>query len=99
MYQETIDQLKTKLPNYKLYTIISYDIVNNFTEESIVNYLCNTYGVNIPDKSIHGDPFWYGRGSVLLNEVDAKKIPSNWESKLSESYGELEFANEFDEDC
>jgi hypothetical protein len=71
-------------------TIISYDIYNNFTEESIITYLNKTYGCAI--ESITGDPAWYGRGTVVGSGVD--KIPAEWEEALSEGFTELELIEE-----
>lgn len=83
---------RQKEPNM-IIPIISYDIVNNFTEESIITYLEKTYNI-VTDKKIHPDPAWYGRGSINVTPEDASKIPINWEDSLSECYGELEFINE-----
>ncbi len=94
MLQEEVKQLRYQYPDHKLATIISYDIVNNFTTESIVSYLEKTYKVSIPDKEIHGDLSWYGRGSVLLTDQDFDKIPTDWQASLSECFGELEFLEE-----
>lgn len=83
-----------KAVNGKEYaTIISYGIHNNFTEESIIHYLNKTYGCAI--ESITGDPAWYGRGTVYGSGLG--RIPDGWESRLSESYSELELIDD-DED-
>lgn len=78
-----------------IHYIISYDIANNFTSDSIVNYLERTYKVNIIDKKIYySDPAWYGRGGVKLSMSDLYKIPVNWTSFLSETLDELEFISD-----
>lgn len=71
-------------------TIISYGIYNNFTSESIIEYLNKTYGCNVV--GITGDPAWYGRGTVYGSGLG--RIPANWESRLSESYSELQFIDD-----
>lgn len=68
-------------------TIISYDVHNNFTNESVIAYLNKTYGCNVV--GICGDPAWYGRGTVYGSGLG--RIPDDWESRLSESYSELQF--------
>ena len=82
-----------KAVNGKEYApIISYDINNNFTNESIIAYLNKTYGCAI--ESITGDPSWYGRGTVVGSGVD--KIPAEWEDALSEGFTELELSEDED---
>lgn len=68
-------------------TIISYDVYNNFTDESLIEYLNKTYGCNVV--GITGDPAWYGRGTVYGSGLG--RIPDDWESWLSESFEELQF--------
>jgi hypothetical protein len=68
-------------------TNITYDIVNNFTEESIIQHLNTTYGAKVEE--IIGDPEWYGRGTCVGK--DLHKIPDDWEERLSEGFEELEF--------
>jgi len=67
-------------------TIVSYDVFNNFTSESIIAYLNSTYGCNVV--GITGDPAWYGRGTVYGSGLD--DIPAEWEDALPEGYGCLE---------
>ena len=86
-----------KEPKKYLYTIISYDIVNNFSHDSILSYLRKTYDLPSLEDKIFGDPDWYGRGSVKMTKEDFKKIPKNWKALLSETFDELEFLPEDEE--
>lgn len=74
-------------------TIISYYIYNNFTSESIIEYLNETYGSNVI--GITGDPAWYGRGTVYGQGLG--RIPDDWEDWLSESFEELQFIDDDEE--
>lgn len=83
-----LNNLFAKAVNGHAYaTIISYDVHNNFTDESLIEYLNKTYGCNVV--GITGDPEWYGRGTVYGSGLE--RIPDDWEDRLSESYSELQF--------
>lgn len=84
---------KTTTQQKYFFDIISSDVVNTFTKESLLSYLNKTYQLNV-DK-IYPDTEWLGRGALLLTEAEADRL-EGWEDKFSEHYDELEFYSDID---